>query len=80
MIRIIDPNGQVVFDVAKGSGTFLIDGKEEFYTSIQTIVFDNSGQRLTFLYEKGSEYALGRYEVEIYTDGYLMGKESFRVK
>ena len=29
---------------------------------------------------KGSEYAPGRYVMEIYTDGYLMGSKSFRVK
>lgn len=80
MIRIIDSNGQVVFDVAKGSGTFMLDGKEEFYTSQQSIVFDNSRQQLTFLYDKGSDYSSGDYRVEILTDGYFMGIEQFNVR
>src|SRR5690606_15558654 len=37
MIRIIDENGQVLFDVARGSGTFMYNGKEEFYTAAQEI-------------------------------------------
>jgi ubiquinone/menaquinone biosynthesis C-methylase UbiE len=80
MIRVIDPNGQIVFDVAKGSGTVMLDGKEEFYTSVQTIVFDNSRQQLSFIYDKGSEYKAGQYTIEALTDGYKMGASTFTVK
>jgi DNA repair exonuclease SbcCD ATPase subunit len=80
MIRVIDENGQAIFDVEKGSGTFVVDGKEEFYTSAQEILFDNTKQKLTFVYEKGSDYASGNYTVEIFTDGYKMGSAQFSVK
>lgn len=80
LIRIVDENGQVIFDVARGSGTFLLNNKEEFYTSSQEILFDNTRQKLSFLYEKGSEYASGNYTVDIYTDGYLIGSGQFVVK
>lgn len=80
MIRIIDENGQVLFDVAKGSGTFIFNGKEEFYTASQEILFDNTKQKLTYLYDKGSDYAAGAYKLEVYTDDYLMGGGQFVVK
>ncbi len=80
MIRVVDENGQVIFDVAKGSGTFMLSNKEEFYTAIQEILFDNTRQKLTFNYSKGSEYVSGNYSIEIYTDGYLMGRAQFVVK
>ena len=80
VIRVTDENGQVIFDVAKGSGTFMLNGKEEFYTAAQEILFDNTRQKLSFVYEKGSEYASGNYTVDIYTDGYKMGQVEFRVK
>ena len=80
IIRVIDENDQVIFDVNRGSGSFIIDGKETFYTASQDILFDNSGQSLTFLYEKGSEYDPGTYKMEVFTDGYLMGAVSFSVK
>jgi len=80
LMRIIDDNGNVLFDVARGSGTFDLDGKETFYTAKQEILFDNTQQSVSFLYNKGSEYLPGRYVMEIYTDGYLMGSKSFRVK
>ena len=80
LMRIIDDNENVLFDVARGSGTFVLDGKETFYTAKQEILFDNTQQVVSFLYDKGSEYLPGRYVMEVYTDGYLMGKKSFRVK
>ena len=80
LMRIIDDNDNVLFDVARGSGTFALDGKETFYTAKQEILFDNSQQAVSFLYDKGSEYLPGRYVMEVYTDGYLMGSKSFRVK
>lgn len=80
MIRVLDENGQPIFNVDKGSGTFMYNGKEEFYTAAQEILFDNSRQKLTFLYEKGSDYASGTYTVEILADGYRMGVMQFVVK
>ena len=80
MIRIIDENGQVLFDVARGSGTFIYNGKEEFYTAAQEILFDNPRQQLIFLYDKGSDYAEGTYTLEIYADDYRIGRGEFTVK
>jgi cell division protein ZapB len=80
MIRIIDDNQQVLFDVARGSGTFLFNGKEEFYTASQEILFDNTQQKLSFIYDKGSDYVSGSYTLEIYTDDYLIGQGQFVVK
>jgi myosin heavy subunit len=80
LVRVIDQNGQPIFDTTKGSGTFILNGKEEFYTSAQEILFDNTGQKLSFTYDKGSEYTAGNYLVEIYTDGYMMGSTRFEVR
>ena len=80
MVRILDPEGKVIFDVAKGSGTFMKDGKEVFFTQKQDILFDNTQQQLTFLYEKGSDYVDGRHTVEIYADDYLIGRTNFEIR
>ncbi len=79
-VQVIAPNNQPIFDVAKGSGTFTIDGREEFFTAHQDILFNNSNHQLTYFYEKGSKYTSGIYEVRIYADGYQIGTKSFEVK
>ena len=80
LIRIVDENGQTIFDMARGSGTFMLNQKEEFYTSAQEILFDNTRQKLSFLYQKGTDYASGNYTLEVYCDTYLIGSSQFVVK
>jgi hypothetical protein len=79
-VQVIAPNTQPIFDVAKGSGTFIINGAELFYTVKQDIIFDNSEQLLTFYYEKGTDYATGIHEVRIFVDNYQIGSKTFTVK
>lgn len=79
-VQILAPNSQPIFDIAKGSGTFMMDGVEEFYTVRQDIIFDNTEQELTFYYEKGSDYSSGVHEVRIFSDNYLIGTKTFTVK
>ena len=81
LMRIIDPNGSTLFDVKKESGTLTINGKEIFYTLPQEILFDNSNQEVSFEYTKGSDYEIkGTYQVEFYTENYLLGTTSFVLK
>jgi hypothetical protein len=79
-LQILSPTNQVIFDVAKGSGTFTVEGREEFYTVRQDILFDNSQQRLTYFYEKGSDYVKGRHQIKVFADGVVIGFENFEVK
>lgn len=80
LLRIIDPNGNPMFDVTTGSGTMMVDGREEFYTANQEILFDNTRQQVSFLYDKEGEYMDGTYTVELYADDYLIGTKTFLVK
>ncbi len=80
LLRIIAPDGNVLFDVTRGSGSFTFENRELFFTAKQEILYDRNSQLVTFLYIKGSDYAVGQHKVEVYTDDYLMGKGSFMVK
>ncbi|NVK51199.1 MAG: hypothetical protein HWE09_15615 [Cyclobacteriaceae bacterium] len=79
-VQILAPNEQPIFDVAKGSGTFTVDGVEQFYTVKQDVLFNNSGEALTFYYEKGSDYASGDHTIRIFVDDYQVGSTTFSVK
>lgn len=80
LIRIIDPQGNALFDVATGSGTFVLDGREIFYTAKQEILFDNTQQQIGFVYQKTKEFTEGKYTVEIYEGNRQIGKTYFIVK
>ncbi|MBX2843883.1 MAG: chromosome segregation protein SMC [Flammeovirgaceae bacterium] len=80
ILRIIEPEGSALYNVAAGSGTFEYNGKEIFYTANQEILFDNSKQMVTFNYDKGNEFKKGRHKVELYSDGEKIGEDYFIVK
>lgn len=79
-LQILDPNKQPIFDVAKGSGTFLVSGEEQFYTSKQEVLYDSQEQALIFYFEKGSAFSLGKHEVKLFIDSYALTGSSFTIE
>lgn len=79
-MRMIDPMGNVISDMATGSGAFSFGGKETVYTAKQTILYANSGQTVEYIYNRGSNYEKGNYKVELYADGFRIGQTSFTIK
>ncbi|WP_210464567.1 MULTISPECIES: hypothetical protein [Rufibacter] len=80
LMRLIEPDGSALYNLATGSGTFEFEGKEQFYTAKRDIVFDNTQQQVSFIYSKGTPYKTGKHLIEIYADGYLIGTTSFTLK
>ncbi|KAA9345970.1 hypothetical protein [Adhaeribacter soli] len=80
MMRLIEPDGAALYNLAMGSGTFAVNGQETFYTAKRDILFDNSGQEVSFVYAKGAEYKRGQHIIELYAEGHLIGKTTFTLK
>ena len=79
-LRILEPDGAALYNLSTGGGTFTVDGQEAFYTQKQDVVYDNTKQKLEFVYAKGAEYKKGLHTVELYESGQLMGKTTFTLK
>jgi hypothetical protein len=81
-LRLIEPDGAALFDLANGGGSFTTPDtqKEIFYTMKQTILFENKGQKVVYEYKKGSPYKPGNHKIEIYCEGFKIGEATFLVK
>jgi regulator of replication initiation timing len=79
-MRLVEPDGAAVFDMATGGGTFNYDGKETFYTAKKDILYDKTRQKVDFVFSKGTPYKEGKHMVELYADGFQIGTGSFVVK
>ncbi len=79
-MRLIEPDGAALYNTTTGSGTFEFDGQETYYTAKRDIVFDNTGQQVSFLYDKNAAYKKGPHTIELYADGFMIGKSSFVLK
>jgi hypothetical protein len=79
-MRLIEPDGAALYNLSMGSGTFQIDGEDMYYTAKRDFVFDNTQQQLSFLYDKNAEYKKGQHTIELYADGFMIGRTNFVLK
>lgn len=81
-VRVLDPDGAVMFDTNAGSGNFELAGKETTYTVKKDILYQNNGQAVEMIYARGgaTKYRIGHYTVEVFCEGYKIGSGSFDVK
>ncbi|GAB3892749.1 hypothetical protein GCM10028803_05940 [Larkinella knui] len=80
-LRILDPSGSVISDMATGSGQFIFSGQEMVYTARQTVTYDNTGQQVAFIYGRGSiPFKEGTHQIELYSEGFKIGQGEFTVK
>ena len=79
-IRMLDPDGAVISDMANGSGTFKSGGDEMVYTVKQTVNYDRNGKNVELLYTRGTPYRAGKYTVELYSEGFKIGAGAFAVR
>jgi len=79
-IRIVEPGGAALYDLATGGGSFSADGKEIFYSAKQDIMFANKNEMVNFMYAKGSLFKAGEHTLEIYEAENLIGKGKFTTK
>lgn len=78
-VRIFNQDGAVVSEDAK-AGTLQFDGKEIGYSVKQSVLFENNDQKVEITYAKGSVYKVGKYNVELYSEGFKIGNGVFEVK
>jgi succinate dehydrogenase flavin-adding protein (antitoxin of CptAB toxin-antitoxin module) len=80
-LRILDPNGAVLSDMATGSGAFIYNGREMIYSSKEAVNFDNTRQAMDIMYGRGGvPLKDGKYTVELYSEGFKIGQADFTVK
>jgi hypothetical protein len=79
-LRIIEPTGNTLSDYALGSGTVMFKGKELVYTAKQRIFYENNHQSVEFIYARSTPYREGKHEIELYSEGFLIGLGTFEVR
>ena len=79
-LRIIEPTGNTLSDYAVGSGSVLFKGKELAYTAKQRIFYENNHQSVEFIYARSNPYREGKHEIELYSEGFLIGLGTFEVR
>ncbi|UTA68623.1 hypothetical protein [Emticicia sp. 21SJ11W-3] len=79
IVRILDANGGVVSDNT-GSGVFDFEGDELGFSTRHSVQFENNDQKVDIIYTHDAPYTAGKYTIELYSEGFKIGKGAFEVK
>lgn len=80
-LRVLDPDGAVLSDMATGSGSFIHNEREMIYSSKQRVRYNNQRMPVSIIYGRGGlPLKEGTYTVELYAEGFKIGQGSFTVR
>ncbi len=82
-ICITNPDGELLSNAALGSGSFkTADGQSRYYSVSKSVMLQTEQpvKDVNVDWQQSSEYAKGAYSVEIYHQGYLIGKGSVNLR
>ncbi|MFM7902270.1 MAG: hypothetical protein ACKPAD_09835, partial [Bacteroidota bacterium] len=76
-VRVLSPDNAVM---TTNSETFLYNNQPTLYTVKETFDFDNESTPVCVQCNKGSVYIKGKYTIEVYIDGSMVGSTSIELK
>ncbi|MCB0527056.1 MAG: hypothetical protein KDC61_07340 [Saprospiraceae bacterium] len=81
-IRVVDPTGAPLAIESLGSGVAMDKEAESEvrFTTTATCNYDNGETNVCGAWQPGQNFAKGKYTVEIYNKGYLVGTGAFNLK
>lgn len=83
-VRILNPEGKLVTNTALGSGTFRINEVElpQYYTMSKKINLKKGEviNDVTMDWQQTADYAKGKYNIELYNNGYMIGKQEAELR
>jgi hypothetical protein len=76
-LRVLGPDGSVM---SSDQATFSYNGSPLVYTTKETVEYNNADITVETEWAKGVQFAKGKYQVEIYQSGNLIGKSTIELK
>lgn len=76
-VRVLSPDGAVM---STSQETFDMNGQATLYTTKESIIYENHNTDLCVYWDKGGNYAAGKYDIELYCSGNLIGASSLTLK
>lgn len=79
-VRLLGPDGAIISDEATGSGVFNYNSQQVVFTTKQSVLYNNNNQLAEIVYARGQKYNSGKYNVELFSEGFKIGEGGFEVK
>lgn len=76
-VRVLSPDGAVM---STSSETFMFNGQATLYTTKESIMYENRNTDLCVYWQKGNTYNAGKYTIELYCEGNMIGLTELTLK
>jgi phosphopantetheinyl transferase (holo-ACP synthase) len=76
-LRVLSPDNAVM---TTSPETFLVNNRPTLYTQRESFDYDNREQPVCIYWRKGSAYIKGKYTIELYIDGTMIGNTNLVLK
>lgn len=80
-MRVLDPEGAVLADEAIAGGNFTtVSGEDSKYTTREVVSYTNDNQKVEMVYDYAAQFRPGKYNVELYSEGYKIGTSNIVIR
>lgn len=79
-LRIIGPDGATLYIESEGSGKMMFQGTEQLYSTKGLVDYTSKETAACIAFNKGSAFQEGKYKVELYNNGSIMGTSEFELR
>lgn len=79
-MKITAPDGRVLANGSDESNMFTVNGEKLLFSAKKDVHYENTAKDVCMYFTKSDEFAPGKYRVEIYADGGLIGATIFELK
>ncbi|MFN5324025.1 MAG: hypothetical protein ACK5C5_03825 [Bacteroidota bacterium] len=76
-IRVLSPDNAVM---SMNSETFMYKNQPTLYTAMESFEYNNETTSVCVHWNKGSAYVKGKYTIEVYIDGHMVGSTAIELK
>ena len=80
-MRVLDPDGAILSDDAVGSGNFTtVAGENSKYSAREVVSYTNDNQKVEMVYDYSNQFRPGKYNIELFAEGYKIGNSDFVIR
>lgn len=79
-MKITAPDGKVLANGSDESNMFTVNGEKLLFSAKKDIFYENDAKDMCMYFTKREEFLAGKYKVEVYAEGGMIGSTSFELK
>lgn len=80
-LRVLDPEGAILSDQAISGGDFTtVAGENSKYSAREVVSYTGGNEKVEMVYDYSNQFRPGKYNIELFAEGYKIGNTNFVIR